>query len=123
MEGTNYEDQAEEIAKFLQVWEVSFAKVDITGPGDPVLDNLRRRLSSTKCTLDGQRFSPQDNDRIYKQLDAELRHGRLLYPAADSREQRRFIEEHVGRPGAGPAVGLLHIIALTSRPTQAFLDA
>jgi len=93
-EGTDYEVQAEDIAKFLSSWKVQIAEVDITGPGDPVYDMLVRRLGDI-CSVREQRFSPQENDRLYKQLERELLHKRLLYPAEDSLMQRRFFEQLV----------------------------
>lgn len=93
MEGTDYEKQADEGVKFIEAWQASTGEIDITGPGDPVFDMVKKRLRT--ASIREQRFSLQENDRLYKQYERELIHQRLLYPTQDSREQRRFIEQHV----------------------------
>jgi len=101
LEGTDYEVQVDEIAKFLEAWKVQVNEVDSTGVGDPVLDMLTRRLKGI-CSVRGQRFTPQENDRLYKQYERELIHRRILLPSDETckergfiREKRRFIEQHV----------------------------
>jgi len=98
LHGTDYEDQADTALDFIQRGKYE------TGPGNPFIDMLRRRIlkenaklpekQRIKCFIDGQPMSAESNNRIYSQYIREVTHRRLFYPATESREQQRFLQQH-----------------------------
>lgn len=94
-EGTDYEVQVDELAEFFKVPRPQLVLVDSRGPGDPVEDLLRNRLQHYGIRVEGWLPSPLNNDITGKQLEQELKAipPRLFYPAEETREQRRFIQQ------------------------------
>jgi len=97
-EGTDYEEQADEIKAFLTPWRVQTNLVDATGVGDPVVDMLVNRCRGI-CETVPIKLSLQNHDAVWKIYEGELTHGRLNYPKTftDPEQKRRcnrFIDEH-----------------------------
>jgi len=104
LHGTDYEDQADTALDFIQRGKYETIKIDKNGPGTPFIDMLRRRIVTENnkapekerisCRIDGQPMTAESNNRIYSQYEREVTHRRLFYPAAESREQQRFLQQH-----------------------------
>jgi len=96
-EGTDYETQASEMARILHDECVMVAKIGSRGVGEPVFDMLRHRLAElgAKCALGEIKESSDENDRLFKIYEREIKHRRLRYIADGSKEQKRFFTEHV----------------------------
>ena len=92
--GTDYELQADEAAPFCRNLGIDVLEIDITGPGDPVGDMMKRRLAGI-CTVVGIRLTQQENDRIYKQYEMELLGKRIHYPPDQTPFKQRFVDEHL----------------------------
>lgn len=99
LEGTDYEEQADDIVEFTEHNNVAVNCVDVRGPGLVLADMLRKR-GSTEI----QEFmeTPKSNNEMYTIYERELRHRRLRYiahvegePEERTRCRKRFIEEHV----------------------------
>jgi hypothetical protein len=98
LEGTDYEDQADDIAAFTAGYNARVNVVDLRGPGIVLADMLRRR---GKTKVEGFQGTPQSNNELYTIYERELTHKRVKYlayqggePATLTRCRNRFIEEH-----------------------------
>lgn len=96
-EGTNYEKQAHDFAELVIAQDLRFLEVDTTGPGSALFDMIQAILAKqqAKCILKPYTMTPKSNNTLFVHYESELTHSRVLYPAEESREQRRFFEQHV----------------------------
>jgi len=99
LEGTDYEDQADDIAAFTDGYNTRLNMVDLRGPGLVLADMLRKR---GKTRVEGFQGTSQSNNELYTIYERELRHQRVRYIAFSEGEtairtrcRNRFIEEHL----------------------------
>jgi hypothetical protein len=98
LEGTDYEEQANQIKIFTEAYKASVNVIDLRGPGLVLADMLMARCS---VTTRGIQATPQSNNEIGTIYDRALRHKRVRYvahvkgePPERTRSRNRFIEEH-----------------------------
>ena len=99
LEGTDYEDQADDISTFTDGYDARLNLVDLRGPGIVLADMLRRR---GKTKVEGFQATPQSNNELYTIYEREMKHQRVRYithregePETMTRCRNRFIEEHL----------------------------
>jgi hypothetical protein len=99
LEGTDYEDQADDIATFTDTYAARVNMVDLRGPGIVLADMLKKR---GRTNIEGFQGTPQSNNELYTIYEREIRHQRVRYiaysegePATRTRARNRFIEEHL----------------------------
>jgi hypothetical protein len=96
-EGTDYEKQGRDFAELIAAQNLQTLEIDATGPGAALADIIEARLRDIPhpCQLTRFMFTSQNNNDLYVQYEKEITHSRVLYPAEESKEQRRFIEQHL----------------------------
>jgi len=96
LESLDYEDQAEEIIQCLDYWKVKAVVIDKNGPGNVVIDMIRKRHP---LRIIPYNFTPKDCDKLYTDYKREIDQLRLHYPKTPTEGQTRtlkhFIEEHL----------------------------
>jgi hypothetical protein len=95
-EGVDYEDQAEDIIQCLSYWKVKAAVIEKNGPGNVVIDVIRKRHPLRIIPFDS---NSRSCDELYTDYKREIDQGRLHYPKTPTEDQRRalkhFTEEHL----------------------------
>lgn len=98
LQGVDYEDQADKIVAFTASYNVVMNTVDTRGPGNVLIDMLRRRGATP---VQGIQETPQLNNTLYVEYEREITQKRLRYIAASDKEpaertrcRDRFFEQH-----------------------------
>jgi len=95
LEGIDYEDQVDEIVRFLRKYApLRYGLIDSVAMGQVVYDMLKKRLYRF-APIEDYYGNTQSNDDMYKTMDREFIHDRLFYPKTTryKREKNKFLEQ------------------------------